>query len=103
MMSRTSDSNIQITPPSSQTKNDENRNLEEEIKDAQAFTSTIEDNMENRQKFSVIRENGFVKFCWDVVAYTPRRCRYDAESPPEFSMGLNLLFAFVSWFLFENG
>ena len=29
---------------------------------------------------------------YDVLSYTPRRCRYDPEHPFEFSMGLNVLF-----------
>jgi hypothetical protein len=36
------------------------------------------------------------KAVWDFVTWTPRRCRYDAEKPPKFSMSLNFLFAFVS-------
>lgn len=31
-----------------------------------------------------------------IVAWTPKNCRYDAERPPKFGLGLNLLFALVS-------
>lgn len=31
-----------------------------------------------------------------IVAWMPKNCRYDAERPPKFSLGLNLLFALVS-------
>ncbi len=33
---------------------------------------------------------------WSFLTWTPKRCRWDPASPPKFSMGLNLLFAFVS-------
>lgn len=29
---------------------------------------------------------------YDCIAYVPPRCRYDAEKPFKFSLGLNLLF-----------
>jgi hypothetical protein len=34
--------------------------------------------------------------CWDIVTWTPPRCRWDPNNPPKFSWPLNLLFAFVS-------
>ena len=33
-----------------------------------------------------------------VILWAPQRCRYDEESPPRFTMALNLLFAFVGYF-----
>ena len=39
---------------------------------------------------------------WRVVTYTPKRSRYDAETPPPFSMGLNLLFGFAGTFTVAN-
>ena len=30
------------------------------------------------------------------VSWAPKRCRYDANNPPKFTLGLNLLFSFVS-------
>ena len=35
---------------------------------------------------------------YDKVTYTPNRCRYDPEQPPEFTFSLNLLFAFAACF-----
>lgn len=32
---------------------------------------------------------------YDCVSYVPPRCRYDAEKPFKFSLGLNLLFGKV--------
>ena len=36
------------------------------------------------------------------LAFIPRRCRYDPEKPFEFSMGLNVLFAFAGCFTVAN-
>ena len=35
--------------------------------------------------------------------WTPPNCRYDPENPPEFTMGLNFLFSFVSHHKFAFG
>ena len=37
-----------------------------------------------------------------VVRYTPRRCRYNKDAPPRFSMALNLLFGFAATFTVAN-
>ncbi|KIH92472.1 hypothetical protein SPBR_02725 [Sporothrix brasiliensis 5110] len=31
-----------------------------------------------------------------ILSWTPRSCRYDPENPPEFTLGLNLLFSFAT-------
>ena len=38
----------------------------------------------------------------DILAYTPRKCRYYPAKPPEFSLSLNLLFAFAGTFTVAN-
>ena len=43
-----------------------------------------------------IRKNGFARACWRLVTWTPKRCRWNPDDPPKFSMTLNLIFAFVS-------
>jgi hypothetical protein len=58
-----------------------------------------------------IRDHQYARACWNFVTWTPKRCRWDPQSPSQFSMGLNLLFGFVSTFVyrivycevFENG
>ena len=37
-----------------------------------------------------------------ILTFTPRRCRWDAENPPRFSMSLNFLFAFAACFTVAN-
>jgi hypothetical protein len=42
------------------------------------------------------RENEVLQRLWKRLTWSPKRCRWDPENPPKFSMGLNLLFGFVS-------
>ena len=44
-------------------------------------------------------ESGFLGKCWTIISWTPKRCRWDPENPPKFSLALNLLFAFVRFIL----
>lgn len=39
---------------------------------------------------------------YDILTYTPPRCRWDPEKPPQFSMGMNVLFAFAAGFTVAN-
>ena len=39
---------------------------------------------------------------YSVLTWTPPRCRWDPEKPPEFSMPLNILFAFAGAFTVAN-
>ena len=49
-------------------------------------------------KFARMLDNEFLRKCWTIFSWTPKRCRWDPEDPPKFSLALNLLFAFVSLF-----
>lgn len=65
--------------------------------DAAGPRSTSTSSAESSKRFKNLRENGALRRIYEVVTYTPRRCRWDPEDPPKFSMGLNLLFGFVSY------
>ena len=39
---------------------------------------------------------------FNIINYTPKRCRYNPDKPFEFSMALNLLFAFAGTFTVAN-
>ena len=39
---------------------------------------------------------------YNFLTWTPPRCRWDPEKPPEFSMPLNILFAFAGAFTVAN-
>jgi hypothetical protein len=50
------------------------------------------------KRFSRMLDNEYFRTCWRIISWTPKRCRWDPESPPKFTLALNLLFAFVSFF-----
>jgi hypothetical protein len=68
--------------------------------DSLSTTSTTSDT-----RLGKLRNNSFLCRCWDIVSWTPPRCRWDPENPPKFSMSLNLLFGFVGicLFMFKKG
>lgn len=39
---------------------------------------------------------------YNIITYTPKRCRYNPEKPFEFSLPLNLLFGFAAAFTVAN-
>ncbi|RAR07437.1 major facilitator family transporter [Stemphylium lycopersici] len=39
---------------------------------------------------------------WKVLTWTPPNCRWDPEKPPQFSMSMNVLFAFAAGFTVAN-
>src|SRR4051812_252703 len=99
MSDRKSEPAIQNTPPPLPAHCGGDSQNEKEGKDApESSNSTMASNEEDCQtaRFSMLRQNAFVRSCWKVLTWMPERCRYDPESPPQFSMMLNLLFAFVS-------
>ena len=55
---------------------------------------------DEKRYLAKLRNHKYAKACWDFVTWTPRRCRWDPEAPPKFSLGLNLLFGFVSSLMF---
>jgi hypothetical protein len=43
-------------------------------------------------------QNSRIRLLVSRFTYTPERVRWDPENPPQFSMGLNVLFAFAGCF-----
>ena len=39
---------------------------------------------------------------YNIISYTPKRCRYNPDKPFEFSLSLNLLFGFAGAFTVAN-
>lgn len=39
---------------------------------------------------------------YNLLSWTPPRCRWDPKKPPQFSIGLNILFAFAAGFTVAN-
>lgn len=97
-MFRTSDLVIERTPPLPQMNDNENVKDGKEIdcsQESNSINCTIDEG--KKQRFSKINENRIMKFFWGMVTYTPKRCRYDVDEPPKFSLWMNLLFAFVGF------
>merc|ERR1711939_271572 len=68
--------------------------------DLNGSTSGLSD--DEKRRFTQIRDSDTFRKIWNVVSWTPKRCRWDPESPPKFSMGLNLLFGFAATFTVAN-
>ncbi|KAL9094777.1 MAG: hypothetical protein Q9165_003048 [Trypethelium subeluteriae] len=49
-----------------------------------------------------VKERSLPRRIWEVLTWTPPRCRWDPEKPPEFSMPLNILFGFAGAFTVAN-
>jgi hypothetical protein len=59
-----------------------------------ANNSSSDTSRDEKRRFPRLRENDRARTFWRVVSWTPKSCRWDPESPPKFSMSLNLLFGF---------
>src|ERR1700709_1881944 len=68
---------------------------ESESSDANGFTPTEGSSKETQS--NGLLNNAFFSKCWVIISWTPKRCRWDPENAPKFSLALNLLFAFVSF------
>jgi hypothetical protein len=51
---------------------------------------------------SSTESQGFLLRAWSIITWTPPNCRWDPKKPPQFSMGLNILFAFAGAFTVAN-
>jgi hypothetical protein len=69
---------------------------EKESESSDANGSTPAEKSSKETKFSGLQNNAFFSKNWTIISWTPKRCRWDPENPPKFSLALNLLFAFVS-------
>lgn len=60
-----------------------------------------EQDVNEKQMKTVLSRSPWQKLL-GIILYTPRRCRYDPDNPPEFSTWLNVLFAFAGCFTVAN-
>lgn len=58
----------------------------------------LSDPVHPSKKWQRIRQTRFYRF----LSWTPPRCRFDPERPPQFSMALNVLFGFAGCFTVAN-
>jgi hypothetical protein len=59
-------------------------------------SETLSAGSNEKERFAAIRNNAMFGRLWDIITWTPKRCRWDPENPPHFSTALNVLFGFVS-------
>ncbi|KAI1515177.1 AraJ Arabinose efflux permease [Pyrenophora tritici-repentis] len=50
----------------------------------------------------VDKQPSILQRAWTILTWTPPNCRYDPNKPPQFSMSLNILFAFAGGFTVAN-
>lgn len=50
----------------------------------------------------VTKSRGLVSRAWKIITWTPPNCRWDPNKPPQFSISLNVLFAFAGAFTVAN-
>jgi predicted MFS family arabinose efflux permease len=62
-------------------------------------TTALESSITN---FAQVHPRTRLQKIYNTLSYTPPQCRYDANKPFEFSMGLNILFAFAGCFTVAN-
>lgn len=60
------------------------------------FSAHGEDGTKSRKEISIWRR------IYNVLAWTPPNCRWDPAKPPQFSMSMNVLFAFAAGFTVAN-
>lgn len=84
-------------PPPSETAS-EPRDEAKEKNNEPDFISDGSSDCNGKTYFAKLKDSAFSRRCWQIVTWMPARCRYDIDHPHEFGIGLNLLFAFVSYF-----
>lgn len=60
----------------------------EDVQQAQALDTPIGGSHATRG------DSWFTK-AWEILNWMPKRCRYDSENPPSFTLGMNILLGFV--------
>lgn len=60
------------------------------------------DHVSTNGRLNTSDERSALRKAYDIVFWTPPRCRWDPEKPPVFSMGMNVLFAFAGAFTVAN-
>lgn len=54
--------------------------------------------VEASAKWNSKSSSNYLRVLWDLLIYTPQRCRWDPANPVKFSWGLTFLFAFATTF-----
>lgn len=68
----------------------------------EAKTPRESDTVSSHSVKSLQKETTIWQRIYNIITYTPKRCRYNPDKPFEFSMPLNLLFGFAGCFTVAN-
>lgn len=68
----------------------------------EAQTPRESDTVSSHSVTSLQKETTIWQRIYNIITYTPKRCRYNPDKPFEFSMPLNLLFGFAGCFTVAN-
>jgi hypothetical protein len=64
--------------------------------------SEVNSESDEPPKSTVSKSQGWRRRIYDIIFWTPPRLRWNPDSPPKFSMGLNILFGFAGAFTVAN-
>jgi hypothetical protein len=90
-----SDDEKTSTPLSIDTEPRDKETAQTRIQEPNGSISTTDSR--TKSWFVLLSEKAFAKKCWSYVTWVPKRCRWDIDNPPKFSLALNLLFGFVGF------
>ncbi|KAK7745096.1 hypothetical protein SLS62_009960 [Diatrype stigma] len=86
----------------------ESRQAESHSEEASIAISETNENVQHDIEVSPTRpmqsrrdDKWFTK-AWTILNWMPERCRYDAENPPSFTLGMNILLGFAATFTVAN-
>ena len=68
----------------------------------EAKTPRESDKVSSHSVTALQKETTIWQRIYNIITYTPKRCRYNPDKPFEFSMPLNLLFGFAGCFTVAN-
>lgn len=84
-----------VEPPPLSIASDPRSEKNNEAEDANGGSVPTRES-EEKGRLAQLLDNEVSRKVWAIISWTPKRCRWDPEDPPKFSLALNLLFAFVS-------
>ncbi|KAL1303355.1 hypothetical protein AAFC00_006752 [Neodothiora populina] len=84
------------SPQSSHSIDDNERSIASIPTPEETYTDVYQEQGQEKQPILKWRK------AYDTLTWTPPQCRYDPAQPPQFSVGLNVLFAFSAGFTVAN-
>ena len=73
-----------------------------DIASPDASTASVEQKQRDPVAPTSKHQSSIWRKVYSVLTYTPPNCRWDPKQPPQFSMAMNVLFAFAAGFTVAN-